>query len=86
MVLNKYVDHMKAANSQTVQEQNTPGSSTAFPTVLEPMGLSSSLCIEGISESEMDTVDVAGLMSLPPEEENKFLLRLSRSESHGVIQ
>eukprot|EP00061_Rhincodon_typus_P006517 g27229.t1 len=30
MVLNKHVDHMKAANLQTVQEQIVPGSSTAF--------------------------------------------------------
>eukprot|EP00061_Rhincodon_typus_P004016 g21564.t1 len=72
MVLNKHVDHIKAANSRTAWEQNVPGSLTAFPTVPEPMG--SPLSIEETSESEIGMTDVTAPTPLLPEEEHEFLL------------
>eukprot|EP00061_Rhincodon_typus_P017292 g45925.t1 len=77
MVLNEQMDHMKAANLQTVHKQRVPGSLTAFPTEPEPVGYSSPSSVEGTSESEMDTSDVAALMPLPPEDKNEFLPRSS---------
>eukprot|EP00061_Rhincodon_typus_P006415 g27036.t1 len=76
-VLNKYMGHMKAANSQTVQEQNEPGSSTAFLIAPELMGSPCPSSFEETSESEVDTADVATSMPLLPEEENEFLPRCS---------
>eukprot|EP00061_Rhincodon_typus_P010771 g35311.t1 len=38
-VLNKHMDHMKAVNSQTGQEQNIPSPSEQPERVLEPMAL-----------------------------------------------
>eukprot|EP00061_Rhincodon_typus_P007689 g29637.t1 len=58
MVLNKHVDHMKAANSRTVKEQNVPGSSTAFLTVLEPVGSPSPTRVKDTTEPQMDTADI----------------------------
>lgn len=57
-VLNKHVNHVKAANSQTVWEQNVPGFLTAFPTVPESVGCLSLSSIEDTSEPKMDTVDI----------------------------
>eukprot|EP00061_Rhincodon_typus_P015466 g43154.t1 len=76
MVLNKQVDHMKAANSQKVWGQNMSISVTGFPTAPEPVGSPPSR-IEDASDSKVNVADVAILMPLPLEEENEFLPRHS---------
>eukprot|EP00061_Rhincodon_typus_P007387 g29038.t1 len=70
-ILNKHEGHMKAANSQMVQEQNVPGSWTAF---LEPMGSHPPSSIE-------ETVE-----PLPPEEEDEFLLMRSGRKRRATLQ
>eukprot|EP00061_Rhincodon_typus_P016989 g45479.t1 len=56
---------MKAANSQT-DEQNVLGSSEKLERLREPLGSSPPSGVNETSESEMDMVDVAASMPLPP--------------------
>eukprot|EP00061_Rhincodon_typus_P014717 g41940.t1 len=85
MILNKHMGHAKAGNSQTVQVQAVPDSSTVFPTALELMGSPSPSGVADSLECEMDIADAAALTPLPPEEEDEFLPRHSRSKRQATV-
>eukprot|EP00061_Rhincodon_typus_P009005 g32132.t1 len=77
-LLNKHVDHIKAANSQMGREQNVPISSKQSERLLEPVGYPSQSSVDETLESENDMVDVTTSMPLPPEEKNEILQDLDR--------
>eukprot|EP00061_Rhincodon_typus_P006152 g26480.t1 len=83
VVLNKHVDHMKAATSQMRQEQNIPSPSKHLAKLSEFMGFPPPPSIEETSKDEMNTADVTASMLLLPEDE--FQLRCSRCKSRAVV-
>eukprot|EP00061_Rhincodon_typus_P016911 g45374.t1 len=78
------MDHVKAANSQTEQEQNIPGPSEHPARLSEPMCSPSPPSVKETPEDEMDMANVAASTLLPPEDE--FLSRRSRCKRHTIVR
>eukprot|EP00061_Rhincodon_typus_P006314 g26840.t1 len=74
-VLNKHMDHMQAANAQTVWKQNMPSPSEQLVRLLEPVGSPFPSSVDKSSESEIDMMNIAATMSMLPEEESEILLK-----------
>eukprot|EP00061_Rhincodon_typus_P015230 g42790.t1 len=85
MVLNKHVDHMKAANSHAVQEQNMPCSSEQSERLPEHMESPFSSNVDETSESEMGMADVATLKPLPVQEERAYVYQLEDAQVYSGI-
>eukprot|EP00061_Rhincodon_typus_P007145 g28524.t1 len=86
VVLNKHVDHMKAATSRTGQEQNISGPSEHPARLSELVGSPPLPSVEDTTKDEMDTADAADSTPLPTEKEDEFLLRCSQRKSQGMVQ
>eukprot|EP00061_Rhincodon_typus_P015687 g43500.t1 len=75
--LNKHMNHMKAAPSQTQQEQNIVGLSEHLARLSEPVGSRPSPNAEETSKDKMDMANVAASMPLLSEEKDEFWPRRS---------
>eukprot|EP00061_Rhincodon_typus_P012030 g37481.t1 len=78
-VLNKHIDHMKAATLQMGQEQSIAGPSEYPPRLSEPMGSPLLPCVKE------DTANVAASTPLLPEEEDEFQLRCSKCKKWTTL-
>eukprot|EP00061_Rhincodon_typus_P005828 g25810.t1 len=85
-VLNKHMDQMKAANTQTGQEQNIPSPSEQTERLSESMGSPPSSSIKETLESKMGTSCVAASVPLAPDEEDEFFLRYSVCSRQAMVQ
>eukprot|EP00061_Rhincodon_typus_P015270 g42855.t1 len=85
VVLNKYMDDMKATTLQMGQEQNIPGPSEHLARLSQLTGSPPLPNVEETSEDEVDTENVSASTPLLPEE-NEFLLRHSMRKKQAMFQ